>query len=248
MKKTNLTLKKLGLLDIMLLFVNYIYHQIKRIPIPIQKSILKYGALTLLLYLFVFKDANFHFSIGAEAEKPVTNEVKAVQTSNNLFLNPNKAFAGGNKKESKRVVQCQAYVDRFYKVAIAEQKKYGIPASITLAQGLLESNIGKSKLAVNNNNHFGLKCFSKACKKGHCTNYNDDHHKDFFRNFKTAWESYRSHSILLSGKRYKHLKKLSPKDYKGWAKGLQKAGYATDKKYAQKLIRLIETVGLTKYD
>ena len=152
------------------------------------------------------------------------------------------------KREEKRKKQMK-YVERFAKVAQSEMDKYGIPASITLAQGLLESNVGESKLAVRNNNHFGIKCFSKRCKKGHCTNFTDDSHKDFFRKYKSTWESYRAHSQLLkNGKRYSSLFKLRSSDYKGWAKGLKKAGYATDKYYAEKLINLIEDLDLDKYD
>ena len=85
----------------------------------------------------------------------------------------------------------RAYVDRYADAAIKEMHKYGIPASITLAQGLIESNCGESKLATRNNNHFGIKCFSRSCKKGHCSNFTDDSHKDFFRIYKSTWESYR---------------------------------------------------------
>ena len=86
-------------------------------------------------------------------------------------------------------------------------EKYGIPASISLAQGLIESRAGSSKLAVNNNNHFGIKCFSRHCRKGHCTNFTDDTHKDFFRKFPSPWESWRAHSQLLSSGRYTKLRK-----------------------------------------
>ena len=91
-----------------------------------------------------------------------------------------------------------------------------------------------------------FKCFSKTCTKGHCVNYTDDSHKDFFRNFKSAWESFRGHSVLLQKPRYKNLYTLKVTDYKGWAKGLQKAGYATDKRYASKLIKIIEILELHK--
>lgn len=138
-----------------------------------------------------------------------------------------------------------AYISRFAKVAQAEQEKYGIPASIKIGQGLLESNRGKSELATKANNHFGIKCFSKKCKKGHCMNKKDDSHKDFFRVYRTAWESYRAHSIFLQKKRYKH---LIGKQYKDFAYGLKKAGYATSKTYADDLIRLIEQLNLTRYD
>ncbi len=141
------------------------------------------------------------------------------------------------------------YIETYAPIAKAEMKAHGIPASITLAQGLLESVAGTSKLARRTNNHFGIKCFKRSCKRGHCYNFEDDHHKDFFRNYADPAESYHAHSaFLLRGGRYKKLFKLSPKDYKGWAKGLKKAGYATDPKYADKLISLIERYGLAGYD
>jgi len=141
-----------------------------------------------------------------------------------------------------------AYVKRFANVAQEEMRKFNIPASITLAQGLIETNAGESSLATKNNNHFGIKCFSKSCKKGHCANFSDDSHKDFFRKYASSWESFRAHSKLLTYKRYKHLTKLPMSDYKGWAVGLKKAGYATDKNYHNKLIRLIEDLHLDEYD
>ncbi|MEZ4983884.1 MAG: glucosaminidase domain-containing protein [Saprospiraceae bacterium] len=150
------------------------------------------------------------------------------------------------QKEKRR--KQQAYVKQYYRLANTEMDKHGIPSSITLAQGLLESNIGQSRLATENNNHFGIKCFSKTCAKGHCTNFNDDHHKDFFRKFPTVEESYAAHSQLLQKARYKNLYRLDKTDYKGWARGLKKAGYATDPRYAEKLIRIIEDLELYQYD
>ena len=146
-----------------------------------------------------------------------------------------------------KIAKQKAYVKRFASVAQAEMKKFGIPASITLSQGLIESNAGDSRLSREINNHFGMKCFSRTCKKGHCKNFTDDTHKDFFRAYATAWESYRAHSKMLQNKRYRHLKKHGI-DYKSWAHGLKKAGYATDAKYAEKLISLIEELGLDQYD
>lgn len=140
------------------------------------------------------------------------------------------------------------YVVRFSKVAQGEMKKYGIPASITLAQGILESDAGNSRLARKHNNHFGIKCHSKHCSKGHCVNYTDDSPKDFFRQYDTAWESFRAHSEFLTRDRYRSLHKLKQTDYKGWARGLEKAGYATGDKYAEKLIRLIEDLKLYRFD
>lgn len=150
-------------------------------------------------------------------------------------------------KKKKQDPFASAYINRFAKVAQSEMNKYGIPASIKLAQGLLESNNGKSRLAAENYNHFGLKCFSKSCRKGHCSNHSDDSHKDFFRKYQSPWESWRDHSQFLMGARYKHLQQYD-KDYKKWAKGLKRAGYATDKKYDKKLIDLIEQYDLHQFD
>ncbi|MDA8972636.1 glucosaminidase domain-containing protein [bacterium] len=148
---------------------------------------------------------------------------------------------------SEKIIQqkqlnCYNYIKKYKPVAEQEMKKYGIPTWITLAQGLLESDAGNSKLAKENNNHFGIKCFSKKCKKGHCANFTDDSHKDFFRNYDAVWNSYRDHSLFLMKDRYKHLLNLDPDDYEGWAYGLQKAGYATDKRYGEKLVNIIKAL------
>ncbi len=150
---------------------------------------------------------------------------------------------------STRQSKCADYVERFAPVAMAEMRKFGIPASIILAQGLLESNAGDSPLARATNNHFGMKCFSKQCKKGHCANFSDDSHKDFFIRYGNAWSSFRAHSeFLKKTKRYRSLFQYEPGDYRSWAIGLEKNGYATDKHYAEKLMALVQTLGLHRYD
>ena len=140
-----------------------------------------------------------------------------------------------------------AFIIKYKDAAITTMEKHGIPASIKLAQALIESRAGESRLAVNNNNLFGMKCFSKKCKKGHCTNLSDDHHKDFFRKYKTVQESWNAHSSLISQGRYKKLSEYGI-DYKKWATGLKKAGYATDKNYDKKLINTIEKYKLYQFD
>lgn len=142
----------------------------------------------------------------------------------------------------------KAYIARYYKTAQQEQKLYGIPASISLAQGLIESRAGTSKLAKGNNNHFGVKCFARNCKKGHCTNHTDDTHKDFFRKYTTPWESWRDHSKKLSSERYRKLTKKCGKSYRKWAHAIKAAGYATDSRYAQTLISVIEKYELHRFD
>lgn len=144
-------------------------------------------------------------------------------------------------------VQAADYIQKYSKIAIGEMKQYGVPASISLAQGLIESRAGTSKLAVTNNNHFGMKCFSNNCKKGHCTNFTDDTHKDFFRKFPSSWESWRAHSQMISTGRYAKLKRHG-RNYKAWAYGLKSVGYATDRTYAEKLIGIIERYKLNRFD
>ena len=138
------------------------------------------------------------------------------------------------------------YVARYAPTARREMREHGIPASITLAQALLESNAGDSKLAVNSGNHFGIKCRAK-CLGCTCRNYGDDTRYDMFRVFDSPGESFREHSTLLNTSRYAKLKGYG-KDYKKWAHGLKACGYATDKQYGPKLIKIIENLGLTKYD
>jgi flagellum-specific peptidoglycan hydrolase FlgJ len=165
-----------------------------------------------------------------------------------LVLSPDYAR---RKRLSPRIVaakkqRVQDYLDRYAAVARREMREFGIPASITLAQGLLESNAGDSKLARESNNHFGIKCRRK-CRGCTCRNYSDDSHYDMFRVFTDPLESFREHSNLLQLDRYRKLKTYG-KDYRKWAHGLKRAGYATDKRYAHKLIKIIEELELTRYD
>ncbi len=186
--------------------------------------------------------------VGSSKKAAATNTVKGDDNLANTYSNLGFEGSGTDAAKAAKRQKQLAYVKRYATVAQKEMEKFGIPASIKLAQGLLESNVGESRLAVHNNNHFGIKCFSRTCGKGHCSNFTDDSHKDFFRKYQNAWESYRSHSMLLQSSRYKHLKELKSTDYKGWAYGLKKAGYATDKNYAPKIINLIEDLKLHQYD
>lgn len=138
------------------------------------------------------------------------------------------------------------YIDQYKGVAMDHQRRYKIPASITLSQGLLESGAGRGTLARQSNNHFGIKCHDW---KGAKVYHDDDLKGECFRKYKNPAASFEDHSLFLKEKsRYSDLFKLSVYDYKGWARGLQKAGYATDKAYASKLINLIEIYELHKYD
>jgi LysM repeat protein len=138
------------------------------------------------------------------------------------------------------------YIADFSELAMREMARVGIPASITLAQGCLESNNGNSTLAVKGNNHFGIKCHDWTGRKIY---HDDDRRGECFRKYSSAYESYMDHSEFLTTKsRYASLFELSPHDYRGWAKGLKKAGYATANNYATLLIRIIEENELYQYD
>ena len=138
------------------------------------------------------------------------------------------------------------YIRDYASIAQEEMKLYKIPASITLAQGILESGAGNGELTRRANNHFGIKCHDWNGEKVY---HDDDRRGECFRKYKHAKYSYRDHSLFLSGRgRYSELFDLDSDDYKGWAKGLRKAGYATDRRYPDKLIDLIERYELYKFD
>lgn len=142
--------------------------------------------------------------------------------------------------------QYQTYIDQYKDLAIAEMLKHNIPASITLAQGLLESGAGTSDLARKSNNHFGIKCHDWI---GATTSYTDDRPNECFRVYRDVYESYEDHSKFLTEQpRYRNLFKLKRTDYKGWARGLKKCGYATNPAYAKQLINIIELYKLHRYD
>ena len=141
----------------------------------------------------------------------------------------------------------ERYIDKYAPLAVSEMYRSGVPASITLAQGLLESGNGQSELARKSNNHFGIKCHNNW--KGGRVYHDDDAKGECFRKYSHPSESYRDHSDFLRYRdRYKFLFDYRITDYKAWAYGLKKAGYATDPKYPKKLIELIEKYDLHKYD
>ena len=156
-----------------------------------------------------------------------------------LFLDSNQVYG---QKQSTR----EEYIRTYSDLAMREMVRVGIPASITLAQGCLESNNGNSSLALRGNNHFGIKCHEWTGKKIY---HNDDHWRECFRSYASAYESFMDHSeFLLSASRYAPLFEMNPHDYRGWARGLKDAGYATANNYASLLIRIIEENQLYQYD
>ncbi len=148
---------------------------------------------------------------------------------------------------AQRKMTTLQYINKYRSTAIKKQKRYNIPASITLAQGILESGSGNSSLARKANNHFGIKCHKDWDGKKYY--FDDDKKHECFRKYKNADESYRDHSKFLTQKgRYSFLFDYSTTDYKKWAYGLKKAGYATNPKYPQLLIKIIEKYNLDKLD
>lgn len=149
----------------------------------------------------------------------------------------------------------QEYIRTWSGLAVTEAKKIGMPASVKIAQSILESSWGGSDLAMKGNAFFGKKCFVKGCEHTHCMNLHDDSPNDMFRTYTTAKESWEDHNNILKNDRYKYGKKgtggyenLASNDYKGWAKCLRVNGYATDPNYDKKLVRIIEKYKLYSLD
>jgi flagellum-specific peptidoglycan hydrolase FlgJ len=155
-----------------------------------------------------------------------------------------KALVKSNSKLNKYAL---AYIKKYAPIAVKEMHLNRIPASITLAQGILESGKGRSELALKSNNHFGIKCHTQW--KGARVYHDDDEKGECFRKYQFVETSYVDHSAFLTKrKRYAFLFTYGVKDYKKWAKGLKKAGYATDKQYPNKLIKIIENYKLYQFD
>jgi flagellum-specific peptidoglycan hydrolase FlgJ len=201
--------------------------------------------------------------IGCNASKPaiVTTKKKAATTHKQRVAIQTKKKPTYNKPStnnrteviestSKTVVTNSLigdYISQYKDIAMGNMKSYGIPASIILAQGILESGAGRGDLALSSNNHFGIKCHKDWV--GESVRHDDDSLQECFRKYKDPSESFRDHALFLTGKkRYAALFTYEKGDYKAWAKGLRAAGYATDPKYPEKLISYIERYELHQYD
>jgi LysM repeat protein len=148
---------------------------------------------------------------------------------------------------AQRRITPREYIEKYKHLAIADMEKYGIPASVKMAQALLESDAGNSRLAVQANNHFGIKC--KSTWRGQTLDHDDDAPKECFRKYDTPEASFADHADFISNSaRYERLFALDPMDYKAWAQGLKDCGYATSPQYPERLIRMIETHELYKLD
>lgn len=189
-------------------------------------------------------------------KKPVTTKKVVHSTKKNTHSTQTKSTPSANRETetmistSKTTVYTEvvyAYVNDFKEIAKGNMRNYGIPASIILAQGILESGAGRGNLAQKSNNHFGIKCHTGW--EGEKVYHDDDSEQECFRKYKDPADSYRDHALFLTSRsRYAPLFELGKDDYEAWAKGLRKAGYATDPKYPEKLISYIERYNLHQYD
>ena len=188
--------------------------------------------------IFIFISCGISRKVIVEKESSKKNKIESKIDSQTIT----KAEKNYTNKE-----KIEFYINRYSSVARTEMKAYGIPASITLAQGILESGMGYGRLAKEGNNHFGIKCHKDW--KGDRIYHDDDKKGECFRVYNDPASSYRDHSLFLKTRsRYDFLFEIKTNNYKAWAKGLKKAGYATDPKYPEKLISLIERFELNKFD
>ena len=208
---------------------------------------MNYKSLVLLL-LMVTASCNTTRKIFGGKEKSGTERTAERRTGNNSRTIP--AERDHNVRETlprtTYTDKVEGYIAEYAAIAQEEMRLYRIPASITLAQGILESGAGLGELTMRANNHFGIKCHGW---KGGQVFHDDDRSQECFRKYNDAKYSFRDHSLFLTErKRYAGLFELDPDDYKGWAKGLKAAGYATDRAYPAKLISLIERYRLDRFD
>lgn len=208
----------------------------------------------VLLFVFLILGACSSSKPTVRTSKPSTPIVRNVKkpiskttTTNKSESRPEPEVLEATSKVKVTTAMVHQYIDDFKETAKSNMKEYGVPASITLAQGILESGVGTGSLSQQANNHFGIKCHKEW--NGPSVLYDDDASDECFRKYQDPSESYRDHSLFLTSRsRYDFLFDLPTGDYKAWAKGLKKAGYATDPKYPDKLISLIERYDLHQYD
>ena len=208
------------------------------------------GRITTLLLICIicFGSCKSKKTATSHKKKPKTERVvrvkQPIKEKDTKAEEPEIVVVPVNISYNERVAN---YINEYREIAKEEMLQYGIPASITLAQGILESGAGAGELTLKANNHFGIKCHTGW--EGDSVYHDDDERGECFRKYTDPKYSYRDHSLFLTQRsRYQDLFKLRKDDYKGWAKGLRKAGYATDPKYPEKLIGIIERYNLEKYD
>lgn len=209
---------------------------------PIIKQIpwIPLGLIVLTGTILMYKDLNFNLNLRAPASGGGMGNMGGSAVAQPMSGSDAAMFGSWQEQKNRE------YIQKYSSLAISEMETYGVPASILLAQGLIESKAGENAAATLNNNHFSIKCFSKKCRKGHCSNLEQVGHKAFYRKYSTIKESWRAHSLLITTGKYRHLTKYS--DYQSWANGLEQTNYHGAKDYAKRLIELIQYYGLQKLD
>ena len=203
----------------------------------------------LIIFTLIFTSCRSKKRVVSDKRNPRTEAViigeKNTTNSEEVKGTPTKIETPPKDATYAEVVA--TYIRNYEQIAMEEMLQYGIPASITLSQGILESGAGRGELTRRANNHFGIKCHTSWT--GERVYHDDDEKGECFRKYKDPKYSFRDHSLFLSQRtRYQDLFKLKKTDYKGWARGLKKAGYATDPRYPNKLISIIERYDLTRFD
>ncbi|MCX6184631.1 MAG: glucosaminidase domain-containing protein [Flavobacterium sp.] len=210
--------------------------QVKKKPVPAKKQPAKPA-----------KTVVENSSNAAVIEKRYEAAIEQNKSTDNSTVISRTEILEATTKVKVTTEMVLAYIDQFDEIAKSNMKQYGIPASIILGQGILESGAGTGPLSVLANNHFGIKCHKEWT--GPSVKYDDDAAQECFRKYERATESYQDHALFLTSRpRYKGLFELDKADYKLWASGLKAAGYATDPKYPEKLTGIIERYQLQKYD
>ncbi|MFY0603845.1 MAG: glucosaminidase domain-containing protein [Flavobacteriaceae bacterium] len=200
--------------------------------------------ISIILLAFLSSCGSSKKTVHKKNPGVVLNEPKPKKTPSVNQIKHVRKLEKGGKKLNRHTLK---YIREYAPIAVLEMIDYKIPASITLAQGILESGNGRSQLALKSKNHFGIKCHKGW--KGERVYHDDDEKGECFRKYRYVQTSYKDHSKFLSGRRrYASLFKLRKSDYKGWARGLKKAGYATDKNYPKKLIKIIQDYKLYEFD
>ncbi|MFT5715531.1 MAG: flagellum-specific peptidoglycan hydrolase FlgJ [Flavobacterium sp.] len=215
--------------------------------------------LILTALLIVSCNATRPVIVTTKSASPVTKKVAARSVKNTSVSKPivKKVATVEQDKEEDEIIESTSrtivstdvvanYIAQYKSIAMSNMKIYGIPASIILAQGILESGAGRGDLANRANNHFGIKCHDWT---GESVKHDDDASQECFRKYNDASESFKDHALFLTGRgRYSRLFSLPKGDYQSWAKGLRSAGYATDPRYPEKLISYIQRYDLWKFD
>ena len=205
---------------------------------------MKVGSKIYLILIFSFLISSCSLlKLPGKILKAPLNIKRSINKKPNANSNQYEKFIKNLSYEERK----KWYIKTYSELATQQMKKYKIPASIILAQGMVESASGSSNLALISNNHFGIKCHQEW--RGKRVYHDDDEKGECFRSYKNPLRSYKDHSLFLVERdRYSSLFKLNRKDYRSWAIGLKAAGYATDPKYAEKLISLIERYKLNRFD